>query len=42
MLKKTEVNLKSEQGSAIPYIFGWLLGVPVSILFMIAILRTVF
>ena len=42
MLQKTEMNLKSEKGSVAPYILGWLLGVPVSILFMIAILRTVF
>ena len=34
--------LRSERGSVVPYIFGWLLGVPVSILFLIAILRSVF
>lgn len=41
-MKNPMQNIKSENGSVVPYIFGWLLGVPVSILFMIAILRTVF
>lgn len=36
------VGLRTERGSALPYIFGWLLGVPVSVLFLIAILRSIF
>ena len=32
----------NEQGSALPYIFGWLLGVPVSLLMLIALVRAVF
>ena len=36
------VGLQSQRGSVAPYIFGWLLGVPVSILFLIAMLRTIF
>lgn len=32
----------NQNGSIVPYIFGWLLGVPVSILFLIAMFRTVF
>ncbi len=35
-------GLQTQRGSVVPYIFGWLLGVPVSILFLIALLRTVF
>ena len=42
MAQKSLVNVKSEEGSVVPYLLGWLLGVPVSILFMIALLRTVF
>ena len=34
--------LKNENGSAGPYILGWLLGVPTSILFLIFILRAIF
>lgn len=34
--------LANQQGSAMPYIFGWLLGIPVSILFLIFALRTIF
>ena len=34
--------LASERGSALPYLFGWLLGVPTSILFLIFILRSIF
>lgn len=32
----------NQRGSAMPYIFGWLLGVPASILFLIFALRAVF
>jgi hypothetical protein len=32
----------SEHGSVLPYVAGWLLGVPISILFLIALFRTVF
>ncbi|MBC7712948.1 MAG: hypothetical protein H7177_06400 [Rhizobacter sp.] len=32
----------NQRGSALPYVFGWLLGVPASILFLIFALRTVF
>jgi hypothetical protein len=32
--------LKSESGSALPYIFGWFMGVPVSILFLIFLVRS--
>ena len=35
-------GLQTQRGSVVPYIFGWLLGVPVSILFLIALLRSVF
>ncbi len=34
--------LATERGSMVPYLFGWLLGVPTSILFLIFILRSVF
>jgi hypothetical protein len=34
--------LVSEQGSVVPYIFGWLLGVPFSILLLIAMFRSIF
>lgn len=30
------------RGSVVPYVFGWLLGVPVSLLVLIAMLRTIF
>ena len=32
----------NQRGSAMPYIFGWLLGVPATILFLIFALRTIF
>ena len=35
-------TLRSQQGSVMPYVLGWFLGVPVSILFLIAMLRTIF
>jgi hypothetical protein len=31
-----------ESGSVLPYILGWLLGVPTSILLLIMVLRSVF
>ncbi len=34
--------LKNEKGSAVPYIFAWLLGVPTSLLILIALVRAVF
>jgi hypothetical protein len=34
--------MATENGSVLPYFVGWLFGVPVSILFLIALLRTVF
>jgi len=34
--------VKKQNGSVVPYVFGWLLGVPVSVLLLIAMLRTVF
>jgi len=34
--------VRNEKGSALPYIFGWLLGVPVSLLILIALVRAVF
>ena len=34
--------LANQRGSAAPYILGWLMGVPMSILLMIALLRSVF
>jgi hypothetical protein len=33
--------LSNEKGSVLPYIFGWLLGVPTSILFLIFIFRSI-
>ncbi len=42
-LLKTHMQIiKSENGSALPYVAGWLLGVPTSILFLIFILRSIF
>lgn len=35
-------SIDNENGSMIPYVFGWLLGVPISVLFLIALLRGVF
>lgn len=35
-------TLQTQRGNVVPYIFGWLLGVPLSILLLIAMLRTVF
>ena len=32
----------NQKGSVVPYVFGWMLGVPVSVLLLIAMLRTVF
>ena len=32
----------NQRGSAMPYLFGWLLGVPATILFLIFALRAVF
>ncbi|MBC7458858.1 MAG: hypothetical protein H7235_11295, partial [Bdellovibrionaceae bacterium] len=34
--------LENQNGSAGPYILGWLLGVPTSILFLIFLLRSIF
>lgn len=34
--------LANQRGSAMPYIFGWLLGIPATILFLVFALRTVF
>jgi hypothetical protein len=33
--------MKNEKGSALPYIFGWILGVPTSILFLVFLFRNV-
>ena len=33
--------IANEKGSALPYIFGWLLGVPGSILFLIFLVRNI-
>ena len=35
-------TLANQRGNMLPYVFGWLLGVPVSILILIAMLRTIF
>jgi hypothetical protein len=35
-------TLGTQHGSMVPYLFGWLLGVPVSILILIAMVRAVF
>lgn len=32
----------NEKGGAIPYLFAWLLGVPVSLLLLVALFRAVF
>jgi hypothetical protein len=34
--------VKSQKGSALPYLLAWMLGVPGSILFLIFFLRSVF
>lgn len=34
--------LANQNGDVLPYVLGWFLGVPISILFLIAMLRTVF
>ena len=34
--------LNNQRGSMLPYVAGWLFGVPVSVLFLIAVLRSVF
>ena len=39
MLKFKNSASDPEQGSAVPYIFGWFLGVPTSVLFLIFVLR---
>jgi len=36
------VVLGNEKGGAIPYLFAWLLGVPVSLLVLVALFRAVF
>jgi hypothetical protein len=33
---------QDENGSALPYVFGWLMGVPVTILLLIAMMRAIF
>lgn len=38
----SKMILKNENGGAGPYILGWLLGVPTSILFLIFLLRSIF
>lgn len=37
---KNEI-VNNENGSVVPYIFGWLLGVPTSILFLVFLFRNV-
>lgn len=40
---KTFLNIsENENGGAIPYILGWLMGVPVIILVLIAMMRAIF
>lgn len=34
--------LHNQRGDILPYLFGWILGVPVSILFLIFVLRSIF
>ena len=41
-IQATKQIIRDENGGAIPYVVGWLLGVPVSILLLIALLRAVF
>lgn len=38
----TVSHLRTQHGSVVPYLFGWLLGVPISILLLIAMFRAVF
>ncbi len=40
--ENTQSLIANENGSAGPYILGWLLGVPGSVLLMIFLLRAVF
>jgi hypothetical protein len=42
MKLQTQSVLKNENGSALPYVLGWFMGIPVSILFLIFMLKAVF
>jgi hypothetical protein len=39
MKKFDLVSLKSSRGSVMPYLFGWMLGIPGSLLFLVFLLR---
>lgn len=41
-MKEANLAVKNENGGALPYIVGWLLGVPLSILLLIYLVRAVF
>lgn len=41
-LKSQFAVIKNEKGEILPYVLGWFLGVPISVLLLIAMLRTVF
>lgn len=39
LLRTSLEVVHSEQGSVVPYVFGWFLGIPTSVLFLIFVLR---
>jgi hypothetical protein len=41
-MKSLIQTIDNKRGSVLPYVVGWLLGVPVSILFLVYLVRAVF